>query len=135
MGPDHKVGEMTDVDVAAERLCLWAHMRHPRGAQATRGPVSALSPSRVTSPSLSASVFPPVKWIEGVGRVNYAHAGKGLVQPLASRKLSKHTGLHAQLCLWVLLETRACTVDWVQAREMQPGADCKLLAAPRFGGT
>ena len=87
MGPNHKVGEMTDVNVAAERLCLWAHMRYPRGAQATRGPVSALSPSRVTPPSLSNSVFPPVKWIEGVERVNYAHAGKGLVEHLASRKV------------------------------------------------
>lgn len=34
---------MTDVNVAAERVCLWAHVSHPRGTQAAWGPVSALS--------------------------------------------------------------------------------------------
>lgn len=55
-GTRSQSGEMTDVNMAAERLCLWVHTRHLRGCPGRLGSVSALSPSRVMSRSINASV-------------------------------------------------------------------------------
>lgn len=109
MGPDHKVGEMTDVTMAAEAVFVGTHQDICGVPRPPGGPVSALSPSRVMSRSINASVSLPIKLIEGCGKGELSSCWQALGAAPGFQETLRDKQVSMLSCVSGFSRTRVCS--------------------------